>query len=131
MYCIFETALTHRLGLKQISLFSFSRKTKISENSLTFRKILYRENFLFLRKNFVSQSVLHKIFRESFHEKFLFPKLFLQKFSQNISRKILIFTQSFHFCSYFRSGYTFSWLLDPDPHSEWKFFTKTFAKQKI
>jgi hypothetical protein len=31
----------------------------------------------------------------------------------------------------FGSGYTFKWLLDPDPHSEWKIFAKTFAKPKI
>jgi hypothetical protein len=63
-------------------------------------------------------------------------------FSQKFSRKILvfanIFAKNFRFCenSFFAHVsdlhvYTFSWLLDPDPHSEWKIFAKTFAKLKI
>jgi hypothetical protein len=33
-----------------------------------------------------------------------------------------------HFSWNFWSGYTFRWFLNPDPHSKWKIFAKTFAK---
>jgi hypothetical protein len=36
-----------------------------------------------------------------------------------------------HQCSDLESGYTFKWLLDPDPHSEWKIFAKTKILAKI
>jgi hypothetical protein len=67
----------HRLGLKRKPLFSFSRKAKISENSLTFREISFRENFRFresFRENFRFRESFREIFRfrESFREKFLF-----------------------------------------------------------
>jgi hypothetical protein len=54
------------------TLFSFSRKAKISENSLTFRKISFRKNFRF---------------RESFRKKFFFREdfRFREKFS-NLSK---------------------------------------------
>jgi hypothetical protein len=58
--------------LKRKPLFSFSRKAKINENSLTFRES-FRENFRF---------------RDSFREKFLFPGWF--------SRKVSVFAQIFN-----------------------------------
>jgi hypothetical protein len=66
-----------RPGLKQKTLFSFLRKAKISENSLAFREISYRESF---RENFRFRNVFAKrfIFRESFR------KLFFAKSEKNV-----------------------------------------------
>jgi hypothetical protein len=63
--------------LKLKPLFSFSRKAKISENSLTFREIWFCKNFRF-RENFR----FCESFRENFcfREKFLFPGWFSRKF---------------------------------------------------
>jgi hypothetical protein len=92
-----------QLGLKQKLFFHFREKAKISYNSLTFREISFPENFRF---------------RESFCENFLYRKSFRERF--------LVFAKIFHQCLV--SGYTFRWLLNPDPHSEWKMFAKIFAK---
>jgi hypothetical protein len=105
-----------KLGLKRKPLFSFSRKAKISENSLTFHKISFRENFRF-RETFRG----NVRFRESFHEKFLFPGWF--------SCKVSVFAKIFNQC--FGSRYTCRWLLNPDPHSKRKIFAQNFAKVKV
>jgi hypothetical protein len=112
------------------TLFSFSRKAKISENSLTFRE------------NSRHFSLLQKISRKfSFLRKFsFFFKVFAKKFSsrdgcrekfplsRKISKKNIVFLKIFHQC--FRSGYTFKWLLNPDPYSEWRIFAKTFGEMR-
>jgi hypothetical protein len=94
------------------------RQAKISENSLAFREISFRENFCFREK-----------FRENFRlrEKFLFPGWFSQKVF--VLAKHFSFAQIFHQC--FGSGYISTWPLNPDPPSEWKIFAKTFAKTNI
>jgi hypothetical protein len=71
--------------LKRKPLFSFSRKAKISENSLAFREILFRENFR-----------LHESSRENFRfrEKICSQDSFRKKFS--FLRKFCTF-----FCKYF------------------------------
>jgi hypothetical protein len=94
------------LGLKRKPIFSFSRKAKISENSLTFAKFCFAKIFVFAKdfaRNFCS--------RDGFREKFLF----LQK--------------NFNQC--FGSGYTFRRLLNPDPHFKRKIFANIFTKRKI
>jgi hypothetical protein len=47
--------------------------------------------------------------------------VFLKPSAKNEIFQIIL--GNIHQC--FGSGYTFSWLLDPDPHSEWKIFAKT------
>jgi hypothetical protein len=64
----FENSEQSELGLKRNPLFSFSRKAKISENSLTFSENSLCENF-------------------RFREKFLFPEWF--------SRKVSVFAKDF------------------------------------
>jgi hypothetical protein len=109
-------------------LFSFSRKAKI--RSLFFAKF-----------NFAKTFAKAKIFR--FREIFLENFCFCEGLAK-ISRKVFVFTKIFRFCvcyckyfcvleaennifqmvfnihQCFRSGYSFSWLLDPDPHSKGK-----------
>jgi hypothetical protein len=60
-------------------------------------------------------------FSQKFYEKLLFPGWF--------SRKLSVFAKIFNLC--FVSGYTFRWLLNPDPNSKWKIFAKNFRKLNI
>jgi hypothetical protein len=87
------------LGLKRKHLFSFSRKAKISENSLTFRKISFRENFRF---------------RKSFREKLLFPGWFFAKIIGNI-----------HQCSDLDTHSSDSWILIRIPKGK---FSRKFSQ---
>jgi hypothetical protein len=66
------------LGLKRKTPFSFSRKAKISENSLTFReKFRIQENIHFREKFNFSRKISRNIF--VFAKIFVSP-MFLQKF---------------------------------------------------
>jgi hypothetical protein len=70
------------VGLKRKPLFSFSRKAEISENSITFREISFRENFRF-----------RESFRKNFRFRECFPKVFAKKnFSRDGFREKLSFS---------------------------------------
>jgi hypothetical protein len=93
--------------------FSFSRKAKISENSLTFREISFRENFHF-RESFCE----HFRFRESICENFRFSESCRKNFRFRESFREKFVFPGMVFNQFFGSGYTFRCLLNPDPHSK-------------
>jgi hypothetical protein len=80
--------------------------------------------FLIFAKSENKRKFSHFSRNFSFSRKFSF----LLKFLRKISQKILVFAKICHQC--FGCGYTFRWLLNPDPHSEWKIFAQTFTKPK-
>jgi hypothetical protein len=71
--------------------FSFSRKAKINENLLIFRKISFPENF-----RFRESSGENCCFRKSFREYFRFRESFVSG---------MVFTKSFRFGERFRENF--------------------------
>jgi hypothetical protein len=129
------------IGLKRKPLlFIFAKKQKFAYFSWNF---CFCDRFC---KSFHKKLFSRDIFCESFHENFHFCLFFDNHFCVfeafcHIINFFKWFLGNIHQC--YRSGYIFSWLMDPDPHSKWqiftkqkivaktKFFVKNFVKAKI